>query len=48
MEEAIENLEHSPNASTNAAEAIMTTDTFSKEISVETNLITAKKFELEV
>ena len=42
VDEAIERLEHSPNASTNAAEAIMTTDTFSKEISVETELNNGK------
>ena len=43
IKKAINNLENSNKASTNAAEAIMTTDTFSKEISVETELISGKK-----
>ena len=38
IKKAINNLENSNKASTYAAEAIMTTDTFSKEISVETKL----------
>ena len=40
---AIERLENSSKASTYAAEAIMTTDTFSKEVSVETELKNGKK-----
>ncbi len=40
---AIERLDNSPKASTYAAEAIMTTDTFSKEFSVETELKNGKK-----
>jgi glutamate N-acetyltransferase/amino-acid N-acetyltransferase len=43
IKKAINNLENSNKASTYAAEAIMTTDTFSKEISVETELISGKK-----
>ncbi len=43
INKAINNLENSNKASTYAAEAIMTTDTFSKEISVETELISGKK-----
>ena len=39
---AIKNLENSPKASTYAAEAIMTTDTFSKEFAVETELKNGK------
>ena len=39
---AIERLENSSKASTYAAEAIMTTDTFSKEVSVETELKNGK------
>ncbi len=46
VEEAIERIDHSPSASTNAAEAIMTTDTFSKEISVETKLDNGKKIRI--
>jgi glutamate N-acetyltransferase/amino-acid N-acetyltransferase len=38
IDESLEKLENSPNASHAAAEAIMTTDTFPKEISVETKL----------
>lgn len=40
---AIDNLENSSKASTYAAEAIMTTDTFSKEFAVETVLKNGKK-----
>jgi glutamate N-acetyltransferase/amino-acid N-acetyltransferase len=40
---AVERLEHSSNSSTYAAEAIMTTDTISKEFSVETELKNGKK-----
>jgi glutamate N-acetyltransferase/amino-acid N-acetyltransferase len=43
IKKAINNLENSNKASTYAAEAIMTTDTFSKEISVETELKNGKK-----
>lgn len=43
IKKAINNLENSNKASTYAAEAIMTTDTFSKEISVETELKSGKK-----
>jgi glutamate N-acetyltransferase / amino-acid N-acetyltransferase len=43
IDKAINNLENSNKASTYAAEAIMTTDTFSKEISVETELKNGKK-----
>ncbi len=39
---AIDRLENSSKASTSAAEAIMTTDTFSKEVSVETELKNGK------
>ena len=38
IDESIETLENSPEASFEAAEAIMTTDTYSKEISVQTML----------
>lgn len=38
IDESIKNLENSPEASKSAAEAIMTTDIFPKEISVETEL----------
>lgn len=38
IDESLEKLENSPDASHNAAEAIMTTDTFPKEISVQTEL----------
>ena len=40
---AIKRLDNSPKASTYSAEAIMTTDTFSKEFSVETELENGKK-----
>jgi glutamate N-acetyltransferase / amino-acid N-acetyltransferase len=43
---AIENLENSPKASTYAAEAIMTTDTFSKEFAVETELKNGKNVKI--
>ena len=43
IDNALEGLENSPKASTNAAEAIMTTDTFSKEFSVETELKNGEK-----
>ncbi|MBZ2166959.1 bifunctional ornithine acetyltransferase/N-acetylglutamate synthase [Methanobacterium spitsbergense] len=43
IDNALEGLENSPKASTNAAEAIMTTDTFSKEFSVETKLKNGEK-----
>jgi glutamate N-acetyltransferase/amino-acid N-acetyltransferase len=46
IDKSIENLEHSSKASRNAAEAIMTTDTFSKEFSVETELKNGKKFRI--
>jgi glutamate N-acetyltransferase/amino-acid N-acetyltransferase len=42
IDKSIEILEHSPKTSTYAAEAIMTTDTFSKEFSVETELKNGK------
>lgn len=38
INEAMENLKNSPKASRNVAEAIMTTDTFPKELAVETTL----------
>jgi glutamate N-acetyltransferase/amino-acid N-acetyltransferase len=38
IDHAMENLANNPEASTKAAEAIMTTDTFSKEFAVETKL----------
>jgi glutamate N-acetyltransferase / amino-acid N-acetyltransferase len=38
IDEALDNLENSPEASTKAAEAIMTTDIISKEFAVETKL----------
>jgi len=43
IKKAINNLENSNKASTYVAEAIMTTDTFSKEISVETELKNGEK-----
>ncbi len=43
VDKTIKRLEHSSKASTNTAEAIMTTDTFSKEFSVETKLKDGKK-----
>ncbi len=43
IDKAIKRLEHSSNSSTYAAEAIMTTDTFSKEFSIETKLKNGKK-----
>ena len=43
IDEAVEKLENSPKASINAAEAIMTTDTFPKEFAVETKLKNGKK-----
>jgi glutamate N-acetyltransferase / amino-acid N-acetyltransferase len=43
IEKSVKNLENSSKASTYAAEAIMTTDTFSKEFSVETELKNGKK-----
>lgn len=43
IDKAVERLEHSSKSSTYAAEAIMTTDTFSKEFSVETELKNGKK-----
>ena len=38
IDQSIQNLENSPEASKSAAEAIMTTDTFPKELSVQTEL----------
>ncbi len=38
IDESLDNLENSPEASFSAAEAIMTTDTFSKEFAVQTTL----------
>ena len=46
IDNALEGLENSPKGSTNAAEAIMTTDTFSKEFSVETELKNGKKIRI--
>lgn len=46
IDKSIENLEHSSKASKYAAEAIMTTDTFSKEFSVETELKNGEKFRI--
>ena len=46
IDKALEGLENSPKASTNAAEAIMTTDTFSKEFSVETELKNGEKIRI--
>ena len=43
IDKAVERLEHSSNSSTFAAEAIMTTDTISKEFAVETELKNGKK-----
>jgi len=43
IHKAVKRLEHSSSSSTYAAEAIMTTDTFSKEFSVETELKDGKK-----
>ncbi len=43
INKAVENLENSSKASINAAEAIMTTDTFPKEFAVETKLKDGKK-----
>jgi glutamate N-acetyltransferase/amino-acid N-acetyltransferase len=43
IDKAVERLEHSSNSSTYAAEAIMTTDTISKEFAVETELKNGKK-----
>jgi len=42
IDESIETLENSPEASFKAAEAIMTTDTYSKEISIQTTLTDGK------
>jgi len=42
IDESVETLENSPEASFKAAEAIMTTDTYSKEISVQTTLTDGK------
>ena len=43
IDKAVRRLEHSSNSSTYAAEAIMTTDTISKEFAVETELKNGKK-----
>ncbi|HTX61506.1 MAG TPA: bifunctional ornithine acetyltransferase/N-acetylglutamate synthase [Methanobacterium sp.] len=44
IDKALLKLENSPKASKNAAEAIMTTDTFPKELAVESTLTTGEKF----
>ena len=46
IDKAVERLEHSSNSSTYAAEAIMTTDTISKEFAVETELKNGKKIRI--
>ena len=46
IDKAFESLENSTKASTYAAEAIMTTDTFSKEFTVETELKNGEKYRI--
>ncbi len=46
IDEAFQNLQNSPKSSKNAAEAIMTTDTFPKEFAVETTLKDGKNVKI--
>ncbi|AEG18307.1 bifunctional ornithine acetyltransferase/N-acetylglutamate synthase [Methanobacterium paludis] len=46
IDEAIQNLQNSPKSSKNAAEALMTTDTFPKEFAVETTLKDGKNVKI--
>jgi glutamate N-acetyltransferase / amino-acid N-acetyltransferase len=46
IDKAIPKLENSPKASKNAAEAIMTTDTFPKELALESELNNGQKFRI--
>jgi glutamate N-acetyltransferase/amino-acid N-acetyltransferase len=46
LDKAVQKLENSPKSSKNAAEAIMTTDTFPKELAVESSLKNGQKFRI--